>query len=104
VNEITYESDLIGVTKGWNIGTKKEPIILQDLETVFDYKRNVDKDKAFMQMSVAAKHKGLKRMVAIPVNGEPERGWSKPVINNDVDGYFEMLMDKRKKFRKRYGV
>jgi len=103
-NEITFEPDLIATTKGWNIGTKTKPVILEDLTTVFDYKRNVDKDSAFIQMSVCAKKLGLKRMVAIPVNGETQQGYSKPIISNDVNGYFEIALEKRRQFRKRYGI
>lgn len=101
---ITYEPDLLGVTNAWDIGTKKEPSIIQDLPTVFDYKRTPDKVKAFTQMSICAKNNGLKRMVIIPVKTDNQKGYCDPIIENDVDGYIEILMEKRRKFRRRYGI
>lgn len=94
-NEITFESDMFGTPDGdW----------AENIPSVFDYKRNVDKVSAFTQMAVAAKKLGLKQMIAIPVNGETAQGFSKPVITKDVDGYWEIALDKRRKFRKRYGI
>ena len=93
--EITSEPDLFGTPEGdW----------AENIPSVFDYKRNVDKLSAFTQMSVIAKHHGLKQMIAIPVNGDTQQGFSKPVVSKDVDGYFEIAMDKRRKFRKRYDI
>lgn len=102
--EITSEPDLIAIPDNWNMGSKKEPVYLPSIPSVFDYKRNVDKVSAFTQMSVIAKHHGLKQMIAIPVNGKTEQGYSKPNVSSDVEGYFEIAMDKRRKFRKRYGI
>lgn len=94
-NELTFEPDFFGTPEGdW----------AENVPTVFDWKRNVDKVSAFTQMSVIAKKKGLTQMVAIPVNGETAQGFSKAVISKDVNGYFEIAMDKRRKFRKRYGI
>lgn len=93
--EITGEPDLLATPVGdW----------AENIPSVLDYKRNVDKLSAFTQMSVIAKHYGLNQMIAIPVNGETAQGFSKPVISKDVNGYFEVFMDKRRKFRKRYGL
>lgn len=93
--EITSEPDLFGTPEGdW----------AENVPSVLDYKRNVDKLSAFTQMAVIAKHYGLKQMIAIPVNGETAQGFSKAVVSKDVDGYFEIAMDKRRRFRTRYGV
>lgn len=93
--EITAEPDLLATPIGdW----------AENVPSVLDYKRNVDKLSAFTQMSVIAKHFGLTQMIAIPVNGETAQGFSKPVISKDIDGYFEVFQDKRRKFRKRYGI
>lgn len=94
-NEITFEPDFFGTPEGdW----------AENVPTVFDWKRNVDKLSAMTQMSVCAKKLGLTQMVAIPVNGETAQGFSKPVVSKDVNGYFEIFMDKRRAFRKRYGL
>lgn len=94
-NEITFEPDFFGTPDGdW----------AENVPSVFDWKRNVDKLSAFTQMSITAKKLGLKQMGAIPVNGETAQGYSKPVMNKDVDGYWEIALDKRRKFRKRYGI
>jgi hypothetical protein len=94
--EITGEPDLFATPDKWDFA--------ESVPTVLDYKRNVDKLSAFTQMSVIAKHFGLTQMVAIPVNGETAQGFSKPIVSKDVNGYFEVFMDKRRKFRKRYGL
>lgn len=94
-NEITFEPDLFGTPVGdW----------ADNVPTVLDWKRNVNKLSAFTQMAITAKRLGLKQMIAIPVNGETAQGFSKPVISKDIDGYWEIVLDKRRKFRKRYGV
>lgn len=93
--EFTAEPDLLSTPVGdW----------AENVPSVLDYKRNVDKVSAFTQMSAIAKHYGLKQMVAIPVNGETAQGFSKPVVSKDIDGYFEVFLDKRRKFRKRYNI
>lgn len=94
--EITSEPDLLATPVDWDIA--------ESVPSVLDYKRNVDKLSAFTQMSVIAKHYGLTQMIAIPVNGDTAQGFSKPVVSKDVNGYFEIAMDKRRKFRKRYGI
>lgn len=93
--EVTGEPDLIATPEGdW----------ADNVPSMIDYKRNVDKLSAFTQMAVYAKQYGLTQLIAIPVNGETAQGFSKPVVTKDVDGYYEIFLDKRRKFRKRYGI
>lgn len=94
--EVTGEPDLIATPVGWDFA--------ESVPSVLDYKRNVDKLSAFTQMAVYAKQYGLTQMIAIPVNGDTAQGFSKPVVSDRIDEYFEVFMDKRRSFRKRYGI
>jgi len=96
-NEYEYagEPDFIGIPKF----KEAEPI-----KSVCDVKRSVDKLKAFVQMAAYAKCLDLKQMVIVPLNESTEQKFSKPIVSRDVDGYFEMFLNKRKAFRKRYGI
>lgn len=93
--EVTGEPDLLATPTGdW----------AENVPSMIDYKRNVDKLSAFTQMAVYAKQYGLTQLIAIPVNGETAQGFSKPVTTKDISGYLEVFQDKRRKFRKRYGI
>lgn len=76
----------------------------EKIRTLFDVKRTVDKPKNFMQMAAYAKCMGLTQLGIIPLNDDTDQKFSKPVMTKDVDAYFEMFVQKRKKFRERYGV
>jgi len=94
--EVTGEPDLIGTPDSWDFA--------ESVPSMIDYKRNVDKLSAFTQMAAYAKQYGLKQMIAIPVNGDTAQGFSKPVVCNQVDEYYEVFQDKRRRFRQRYGI
>lgn len=93
--EVTGEPDLIATPVGdW----------ADNVPSLLDYKRNVDKLSAFTQMAPYAKYYGFTQLIAIPVNGDTAQGFSKPTVTKDVNGYLEVFQDKRRKFRKRYGL
>jgi hypothetical protein len=73
--------------------------------TVFDFKRTMDKDKNFTQMAAYAKCMGdIRQMMIIPTDPDNQQGFSKPVLSTAIDKYFEVFLDKRKKFEETYGI
>lgn len=93
---ITGELDMIGTPDGWDFA--------EAVPSVVDYKRTIDKLSLFTQLSCYAKHHGLKQMIGIPVGGDSQQGFSKPVVSTQVDEYYEIFMDQRRKFRSTYGL
>ena len=81
--------------------------VYADVPTVFDFKRTPDRDKNFTQMAAYAKCLGMehiKQMMIIPCNPDNAQGFSKPIVSDQIDKYFEVFMEKRKTFEEAYGV
>jgi hypothetical protein len=78
----------------------------EEILTVFDVKRSVDKIKHGMQVAAYSKIVGAKQAILVPINGKTAQGFSKPVIftQQQLEGYYQMFLEKRKQFKKRYGV
>ena len=75
------------------------------LPTIFDVKRSISKVKNFCQMAAYAKCRTeIQQMGIVPLNDDTEQKFSKPLMSKDIDGYFEMFLNKRREFRKRYGI
>ena len=78
------------------------------LLTVADVKRNVtteNKVKYLMQTAGYAKGlKGIQQLMLIPLNDKTEQGFSKPIITQEVDRYFDLFLAKRAEFKKIYGI
>lgn len=75
--------------------------------TIIDFKRTPDKHKNFTQMSAYARCEGMeniKQMMIIPCNPDNEQGFSKPIVSQSIDKYFEVFLHKRNEFRKTYGI
>lgn len=74
--------------------------------TIFDIKRTPEKTKNFMQMAAYAKASKEKvdQMMIIPLNDKTEQGFSKPIVSNDIDKYFELFLYKRREFKKVYSI
>lgn len=75
--------------------------------TLCDVKRTVDKDKNFRQIAAYANLDGaekVEQMMIVPLNDKTEQGFSKPVVNENIDRYFELFLFKRREFRKVYGI
>lgn len=76
------------------------------IETIFDIKRTPEKVKNFMQMAAYAKasKENVEQMMIIPLNDKTEQGFSKPIISNEIEKYYELFLYKRKEFKKVYGI
>lgn len=75
--------------------------------TLFDFKRTVDKNKNFIQCAAYASCEGMehiKQLMLIQTNTDTQQGYSKPIITQAVDRYFECFLEKRKQFQSTYGV
>lgn len=78
----------------------------EKVKTVFDVKRTPDKHKNGMQLADYCKQLGCTQGVIIPLNDKSDQNYSKPIVYDEktLNGYYEMLKQKRKDFRTRYGL
>ncbi len=74
--------------------------------SVCDVKRTPDKIKNGMQLSAYCKMTGAKQGIIVPLSGKTSQGFSKPIVYNEkiLEGYYKMFLQKRKEFKKRYGI
>jgi len=78
----------------------------EEIPTVFDVKRSKEKIKNGMQLAAYCKLAGYKQGIIVPLNSKTEQGHSRPVVYNEkqLEGYYKIFLQKRKDFKKRYGV
>lgn len=83
----------------------------EGIKTIADIKRTASETDNFMQMAAYCKCKGLesiKQMMIIPIKPEADggnkQGFSKAVLSENIDKYFELFIFKRKEFTKLYGI
>lgn len=75
--------------------------------TLFDVKRTADNLKNFKQLSAYAKMKGyedIKQICIVVLNNKTQQGFSKPKVEKNFEGYFNLFCEDRENFRKRFGV
>lgn len=88
-------------------GTNDAECLFEDVQTIIDFKRTPDREKNFTQMAAYAKCPGMehiKQMMIIPCNPDNQQGFSKPIVSPAIDKYFEVFLDKRRRFEAAYGV
>ena len=80
--------------------------VVGGFNTIFDIKRTPEKTKNFMQMAAYAKasKEKVEQMMIIPLNDKTDQGFSKPILSNDIDKYFELFLYKRREFKKVYSI
>ena len=85
---------------------EEKGIILDGKLTIFDVKRTPSKVKDGMQLSAYCNLANAKQGIVIPLNSKTEQGFSKPIIYDEkaLGGYFQLFLQKRKEFKKRYGI
>jgi hypothetical protein len=108
-NEIRYAGrlDIKCIIESKNPGEwKKIADILFDVPTILDVKSGtIAKTKAFKQQTAYAKcEPDVKQLGLIHLNNETKQGYSKPIIENDLNKYWSLFLDDREKFKKRFGV
>ena len=70
-------------------------------------KRTPEKAKNFQLIAAYSKLDGMEpveQMMVVPLNDKTEQGFSKPIIETNVEKYFELFLFKRKEFQKVYGI
>jgi hypothetical protein len=87
-------------------GTPDGYAVVGGIPTIFDIKRTPEKVKNFMQMAAYAKASKEKceQMMIIPLNDKTEQGFSKPIVSNDIDKYYELFLYKRREFKRVYDI
>ncbi len=78
-----------------------------DVPTYLDIKTgaSLDKTKGFIQGAAYSKClENVAQIGLIHLNKENASGYSKPVITNKIDSYWQIFLNKRQKFAERYGV
>ncbi len=76
-----------------------EPLIM-DIKT----SSSLDKAKGYAQQSAYAKALGVNQIALLHLNKENVCGYSKPVVTQKVDSYFDIFLNKRELFKKRFGI
>ena len=88
-------------------GTNDGECVYEGVPTIFDIKRTADKTKNFQQLAAYANCKGMehiKQMMIIVLNDKTERGFSKPIVSDQIGKYYELFQFKRKEFKRVYGI
>lgn len=97
-------SDIKCVIESSNKG--KWADVLFDVPTILDVKSGqIDKVKHMKQQTAYAKcDPDVKQVGLIHLNKETKQGFSKPIMEQDLDKYWSLFLADRDKFKKRYGV
>ncbi len=76
------------------------------VNTIFDIKRTPSKVKDGIQLSAYCNLINAKQGIVIPLNDKTQAGYSKPIIYDEkaLQGYYKIFLQKRKDFKKRYGI
>ena len=84
------------------IGTYDADGLYDGVECTYDLKSGrLDKNKWFMQLAAYNKPRGIKRMVVIHIGPKAKQT---PYVEDDVDKYYAMFMEKRAEFKERFGI
>ena len=77
-----------------------------DVPTILDVKSGeIDKTKNLKQQTAYAKGEpDVVQIGLIHLNKETQQGYSKPIIETDVNKYWPLFLDDREKFKKRFGI
>lgn len=108
-NDLEYAgtSDIVCVIDSKNKGDwEKIEGVIFDVPTILDVKcGSMDKTKFMKQITAYAKcSPEIKQIGIIHLNKENKCGFSKGIIEKDLEKYWSLFLDDRNKFRKRYGV
>ena len=76
-----------------------EPIIL-DIKTA----TTLDKMSGLTQQAAYAKSEDIKHIGLIHLTKDNKCGFAKPIVTNNVERYWNLFINKRDKFKQRYGI
>jgi len=90
-------------------GTLDNDCIYKEEPAIADFKSSSNYDKQKMvrfwkQLASYAKPLGRKVMVIIPLNPKNKSGFGEPVVNKEVDKYYNLFLQDRQAFREIYGI
>jgi hypothetical protein len=79
---------------------------LFDVPTILDVKTGtIDKTRGFKQQTSYSKcDPEVKQMGLIHLNKEVKQGYSKPILEQNMDKYWTLFLKDRDNFKKRYGI
>ncbi len=77
-----------------------------DKPLILDFKTgsSLDKARGFSQQAAYAKALEVSQIALLHLNKENVCGYSKPVVTQKVESYFDIFINKRELFRKRFGI
>ena len=87
-------------------GTYKGQPAIIDFKTASDYNRE-KLESYFQQLSAYANTDGMeeiKYLVVIPLSPRSENGYEAPLVSTKVKSHFKSFLEKRKEFKKLYGI
>lgn len=99
--------DILCVIESSNKGSwDKIEGIQFDVPTILDIKSgSIDKVKCYSQQAAYAKcYPEVKQIGLIPLTKDTQQGFSKPLITNKIDAYWDIFSKQREKFRGRFGL
>lgn len=78
----------------------------KQIMSTLDVKRTPSKVKDGIQLAAYCKLSDTKQGIVVPLNDKTVAQFSKPILYNEkeLEGYFKMFLQKRKEFKKRYGI
>ena len=83
---------------------------VEDKKTIFDIKTgSINEDECFMQMAAYAYMPlhpawGSEVMIIIPLTAKNKSGYQKPIISEDVDGYYQKFLAKLNELKRSVGL
>lgn len=99
--------DILGIIESSNKGSwDKIEGIQFDVPTIFDIKSgSIDKVKCYSQLAAYSKCcDNVAQLVVIPLSKDTQQGFSKPLVTNKIDAYWDIFSKQREKFRSRFGL
>ena len=100
----TGKPDLKGIPKG----EKWEKLEVAAVPTLFDYKTGSFDEWRHFKQGTAYWHldgnEDIQQFVIIPLDGEPQQGFSKPKVLTNKDKYWDAFLKDRERFKKLFGV
>jgi hypothetical protein len=99
--------DCKGIIESSNKGKwAKIENIIYDAPSSFDWKTGqIDKIKVMKQGCAYAKcDPTIVQHIVVPFTAETQQGYSKPIVESDMEKYWTLFTSDRAKFKKRYGV
>jgi hypothetical protein len=101
LEQVVYNLDYRYAGRTDIVGTFEGKKSLLDIKTG----TTINREKAFKQMSAYAKSlEGIEQIVVIHLNNGTKQGFSKPIVSDEIEKYFQLFLRDRESFKQRFGV